>query len=273
MIDFSNLDPYAPMVRLAYVPGTAGDNILLGLKGVKRLPVHKSPHLLVSYAYIKKWITTRHQAVYKDWIMDSGAHTVEHSGGKVDLVKYTEFCQEMLATDPRLTEVIALDVISDWRQGMKNFEYMWRHGVPAIPTWHYGEPVSVLKELNKLFPYKMCLGGISNAGFSQKKKIELAKMVFKEVWPMRVHGLAIQGERALLAVPWHSTDAANWTLGTGRYGTWASYGKLRIRKKVHNLEIEIDHYKKLEIKAQHRWRSVWEKAAKLLPAWPIREMP
>lgn len=131
----SDVDSDAPYLRLAYVPGTIGDNVLTGKRGVTKLPTKKAPHILVSFAYIKGWKKVQNQCVYKDWIMDSGAHTIEHSGGKVDIVEYTEFCKERLANDPTLKEVIALDVISDWKKGMKNFEYMWKQGVPAIPVW------------------------------------------------------------------------------------------------------------------------------------------
>ncbi len=45
--------------------------------------------------------------------MDSGAYSAWNSGEVIDLADYENKCHQLLAQDPTLKEIIALDVIND----------------------------------------------------------------------------------------------------------------------------------------------------------------
>jgi hypothetical protein len=96
-------------------PGAQGDNVLMGKKGVDQLPRASAPALLISYVYLEPFIAKRSRFVYRDWALDSGAYSASTLGVEIDLDHYIETCRELMATDPTLTDIFALDVIGDWR--------------------------------------------------------------------------------------------------------------------------------------------------------------
>ena len=118
-----------------------------------------APALLVSYVYLKPFLKNRERYYYRDWVMDSGAYSAHNSGTKIELAAYIDACHGLLATDPTLTEVFALDVIGDYRASAANVAAMWDAGIPAIPTYHYGEPEGVLIDLAAGYP-KIAVGGV-----------------------------------------------------------------------------------------------------------------
>src|SRR6185437_11816734 len=159
------------------------------------------PALLVSYVYLAPFLKNRHRYRYRDWVMDSGAFSAHNSGTGVRLADYTDCCLRLLAEDPTLTEVFALDVIGDWKASLKNCEAMWAAGVPAVPCYHVGEPESVLLGLARDYP-KIALGGC--VGYRDKDLF--AANCFARVWPKAVHGFGFGSEKSLMALPWHSVD-------------------------------------------------------------------
>lgn len=235
------------VVRLAY--GGPPEAIAKGLSS----PTNQ-PALLVSYVYLKQFTKERHRYHFRDWSMDSGAFSAHNSGKVIDLTGYTEECQRLLSTDTKLAEVFALDVIDDPYGSAKNTAYMWSRGVPAVPTYHQGEPWDVLEGLARDYP-KIGIGGM--VGLHAKAKKEWIGQCFARVWPKKIHGLGVAGEDILLAYPFHSADATNWEMGPTAFGRWASYGgsNLSIRGGQHNLRVEVEHYLKLERKVQARWRT------------------
>jgi hypothetical protein len=182
--------------------------------------------------------------------MDSGAFSAFSSGVEIDLQAYIDCCQELLATDPTLTEVFALDVIGDWKASLKNAEEMWRQGVEAIPCFHYGEPWDLLKGLAKDYP-KIALGGC----VGKKDKDKFALQCFARVWPKKVHGFGFGSEKSIMTIPFHSVDATNWEMGPCAYGRWNAFGgKMSVRGSAQNLRAEVEWYLELERKARDRWK-------------------
>jgi hypothetical protein len=251
-----------PEVLAHSAHGSPGDNTLGGgLRGVERLPEELAPALLVSYVYLENFQSYQDQFMYRDWAMDSGAFSAHASGIEVDNEKYLDTCKELLASDPTLVEVFALDVIGDWRGTRRNVERAWERGVPAIPTYHVGEPWDVLEGLARDYP-KIAIGGA--VGMPGKKKIEWAGQCFARVWPKRIHGLGFGGERAIMALPFHSVDASNWEMGPCKYGNWKSFdGDLSWRGSEQNLRAEVEWYLELERKARIRWRKQMEELEQL----------
>jgi hypothetical protein len=210
-----------------------------------------NPALLVSYWYLKGFEANRDKYHYRDWVMDSGAYSADNSGVEVNLTEYIETCRKFVAEDPKLTEVFALDVIGDWKASEKNTRKMWDAGIEAIPAFHPGEPISVLKGLAKDYP-KVAIGGM--VGASAKFKHRFVSEVFANVWPKKIHGFGIAGERMLMSFPFHSTDATNWEIAPTAFGTWKSFGKMSVRGGSQNLRPEVEWYLKLEQRARQKWR-------------------
>ncbi len=249
-----------PTVYLAHLPGAPCDNALIVPDGTRKMLTGKviddasRPPILISYVFVQAFLKEQPRYRYRQWVLDSGAFSAQRSGAVIDLDVYTEFCKERLAVDPTLQEVFALDVIGDWRASVRNAEYMWAKGVPAIPTFHHGSPEDVLKALARDYP-KIALGNM--VGLKPKPKKHFAEQCFARVWPKAIHGFGVGTRALLMAVPWHSVDATNWEIGPCKYGHWQSFGRapLRIRGSQQDLRSEIRWYAEMEKMARHRWRT------------------
>lgn len=244
----------APSIRLAHVPGAQGDNNLLGQRGVEILPAESRPALLVSFFYIEPFLLNKARYAYRDWSLDSGAFSAHNSGVVIDLQEYIDCCHRLMEEDPTLVEIFALDVIGDWKATLKNTEEMWRQGIPAIPTFHYGEPWDYLKGIAKDYP-KIAFGGC----VGRRDKDKFAGQSFSRVWPCKVHGFGFGSEKSIMSLPFHSVDATNWEIGPCKYGRWASFGKIggakiSVRGSKQNLRAEVEYYLELERRARERWR-------------------
>jgi hypothetical protein len=275
------------VVRLAHVPGAQGDNNLLGRNGVAQLDKrdvrlaatnamlsdggnngvkYRYPHakdrkdqeaplllpaLLVSYYYLEPFLKNRHRYVYRDWAMDSGAFSAKNSGKEVNLQSYIDACKQLLAEDPTLVEIFALDVIGDWKASIKNCEEMWHQGIEAIPCWHQGEPWDVLVGIAKDYP-KVALGGL--VGTIAKQKRKTVEQAFARIWPKAIHGFGLCTEDLVLNFPFHSVDATNWEMGPCAFGRWNAFGKMSVRGSKQNLRAEVEWHLKLERDARRRWK-------------------
>ena len=82
-----------------------------------------------------------------------------------------------------------------------------RQGVGAIPTFHPGEPWSVLDHLVKTYP-KIALGGVVRWNGARKRR--WFAQVFARAWPKRIHGLGIGDRKMLMEFPFHSVDCSRW---------------------------------------------------------------
>ena len=209
------------------------------------------PALLVSFYYLNPFVRQRDKYAFRDWSMDSGAFSAHNSGKAIDPKEYTETCRHLLATDPMLTEVFALDVIGDHRASLRNCEKMWEDGIEAIPCFHRGEPWDALLHIAKNYP-KIALGGV--VGLHAKKKMEWVGQCFARVWPKRIHGFGMGARDMVLGFPFESVDATNWELGPCAFGRWNKFGNMSVRGGEQNLRVEVDYYLELERLARARWR-------------------
>lgn len=256
------------MTDVRLVGANAGHDQGYQVASFARADDARAPALLISYAYWKSFAKFRHLYHFRDYSLDSGAFSVEHSGGKVDLQQYIEFCLERMATDAQCTEVFALDVIFDWRATARNVERMWAAGVPAIPTYHRGEPEAVLKAYVRDYP-KVALGGFSH--LRGDAKLAWAKECFARAWPARLHGLGVMGERVLMACPFHSVDASNWEAGPARFGSWKTLGTVKgLRGGKTNFRMEVEWYLALERRLKQRWTRELAMVERECPPWPLR---
>ena len=228
--------------------------------GVNRDAADTRPALLVSYFYLDPFLKNRHRYAYRDWVMDSGAFSAHASGVPIDLDAYMARCLELMAADPMLIEVYALDVIGDWRASLANTERMWAAGIPAIPCYHVGEPESVLIGLARDYP-KIALGG----AVMYRAKDRWAAQCFARVWPKPIHGFGFGAEKSIMGLPWHSVDATNWEVSPCKYGLWASFGLMSVRGSKQNLRAEVEWHLALERRARAKWRPQMEQIAATPP--------
>lgn len=253
-----------PKIYLAHAPGAQGDNVLKNDdpsirlawgynqtgKALDSFKDVRLPSVLISFVYLKKFLSELPKYNIRDWVLDSGAFSAWKSGSKIDLNEYIETCKNLMAEDTRLIEIFALDVIGDWKASLKNCEKMWEAGVKAIPTFHINEPEDVLLEMAKTYP-KIAIGGVALK--RGDVKFSFAKQVFARVWPKKIHGFGFGSERHIMGLPFHSVDATNWEIGPCKYGRWQAFGKMSVRGSKQDLRGEIKFYLDLEDKARARW--------------------
>jgi hypothetical protein len=208
------------------------------------------PALLVSFVYWETFRRFRSRVAYRDWVLDSGAFSAYHSGNPISLTKYIDQCRELMATDPTLTEIYALDVIGDWRASLRNTELMWKAGIRAIPTYHFGEPTDALRGIARDYP-KIALGGI--AGLHGSKKLNWLRRCMDLVWPKKVHGFGCCDQALVMGVPLHSMDATSWETGPFRFGRWHQFGRLPGAGKKYNIRSQVQHFLEMERRARVRW--------------------
>jgi len=246
-------------IKLAHVPGAQGDNSLMGRKGVRPVPIERAPALLISYYYFDRWQERQQEYRYRNWALDSGAFSAHNSGATIELRDYIDMAKRLRDSDKDLKEIFSLDVIGDHRQSMTNTRAMWKAGIEAIPTYHIGEPESVLKHLAQNYP-KIALGGVAMQ--RGKVKLEWARQCFARVWPCRIHGFGYGSEKAIMDLPWDSVDATNWETGPCAYGRWNSFGALTVRGSSQNLRAEIEWYLRLEQRARNKFKQAYKEHKK-----------
>lgn len=247
------------VLRLAASAGP----IIATAKGIAGAhPEYGPAPLLVSYYYLKVWeeIRAKFSVVYRDWVMDSGAYSADNKGAKIDLQLYIDTCLRLSETDPTLTEIFALDVISDPVGSLRNTEEMWRQGVRAIPAFHIGEPWEVLTEIARVYP-KIAVGGM--VGLANAQKMKWLEQVMARVWPKRVHLFGCVAEPILMAMPFHSADASSWNLTPTAFGTWAAWGRASWRGGKQDLRSEVEHYQAIGARVAWRWRKEMAKLEEL----------
>jgi hypothetical protein len=261
-----------PAVRLAWFDLPAVDRTLEDQMS--------APGLLVSYVYAAPFLKNRESYLYRDWVLDSGAFSAHNSGKVIQLSEYVDFCLKLLAEDPTLTEVFALDVIpkspaeADVGRAMeasvRNTEEMWRQGVPAVPCFHCGEPEEALAHIAGKYP-KIALGGMVKKGggiMSQDDKFRWLEQCFARVWPKRIHGFGVSAERMVYGLPFHSVDATNWEIGPCAFGNWQKFGAMSVRGSDQDLRSQVRHYLAMEARARVRWGRQMAELEALPDRWP-----
>lgn len=249
---------YMPTVRLA-VGGGRGRQDRCFMPN----PEHhgQPPALLVSYYYFKsEFKDIEKRWVYRDWVLDSGAFSAHNSGVDIVLDDYIDFCHQVTIEYNNLSEIFSLDVIGDWREGVRNTEKMWAAGIEAIPTYHYGEPESLLVSLARDYP-KVALGGA--VGLAAPTKLNWAKQCFSRVWPKKLHGFGFGAEQYAMTLPFHSVDASSWMFAQASFNKQEhlNHGATILYKRKEDggepprlFRASVEHYMGIERRVNMRWR-------------------
>lgn len=209
--------------------------------------------LLVAYPFLKQFLKLRKDYNVRKWVLDSGAFSVFNSGATVSLDDYVSACKDVDAA-----EVFGLDVIGDEDATRRNLELMWSEGIPAIPTYHLGEPESALLWCAANAP-KIALGGRARGGV---KRDEWVRQCFSRVWPKKIHGFAMASQQALAMAPFDSVDASSWIYAPSAMGCWAGYTGHQKRLKARGVKdfwIEVVEHQRRARWAEFRWRRELEK--------------
>ncbi len=212
------------------------------------------PALLVALGpSFDKFQAHREELAFRDYALDSGAFAAMTEGRPVRVEDWIPRVREIQASDPRCSEVFALDVIGDAEASLANYAAIRRAGIDAIPTYHFGEPWAVLDELARNYP-KIALGGVARRFRRLFQREEWAERCLQRIWPKRVHGFGYSAP-SLERLPFHSIDASTWAYapkGFGKYLSMGSY-QLSIRGRP-NIRVEVEHNLRLEREARGRQR-------------------
>ena len=218
------------------------------------------PSLLVSFACIGAWTQALRKQPpalnYGDWVIDSGAFSAWNSGEPIRLKDYIPAVRDMLHWPKPPVEIFSLDVIGDWKASLRNTELMWKAGIPAIPCYHHGEPLDVLKGLARDYP-KIALGGVAKRT-DREWRVNWALECVSSVWPKKVHGFGMGDPPMILRVPFHTVDSTTWSMAQ-QFGRWVRFGggaALSVRNPVRRpfgLKAEVEYYLELERKMRARW--------------------
>lgn len=232
--------------------------MLSGMTGREGWRQQDLPSVLLSYFY-RQHLTHLDPKNVREWVLDSGAYSAMTLGKPINLDEYIEYCKQPFAFPP--SEIFGLDVIGDWEAGIRNCEAMWKAGIPAIPTYHIGEPKEVLVHLARNYP-KIAIGD-SAAPLGHTEVLRWAEQVFSIAWPVKIHGFALVRRSLLEAFPFHSVDSSSWLLGPQAFGSWQSKRSRGLKRAgsvafsvrgTHKcFRDEVDYFLRMERRLRVKW--------------------
>lgn len=186
------------------------------LEAIRRWDWETKPiAVLVSFAYLKGWpkIAPYFRAP-KAMMLDSGAFTAYTIGHTVD---HDALLAETMK--PVWTEAVGLDVIGDHVGSRRNAEYALKRGVTkGMPVFHIGDPWDLLKWYCDNFPK---VGLSCRFGESVAESMRFYGQCFARAWPHKFHSFGWVQEDPLMAFPFHSADAATWSVAPTAYRNFA----------------------------------------------------
>jgi hypothetical protein len=188
-------------------------------------------------------------------MLDSGAFSAHNSGKTIQLSDYITHYRSVLATDPTLREIIALDVIGSAKGSLANSIAMRDAGLNVIPVFHFGDDWAILDEY--------CSGwskvGLScRFGESKKESLGFYSKAFERHWPKRFHSFGWIEETMLGRFPFHSADSSSWEMGPRAFGRWKKFGACSMRGGRQNLRAQVEEYLNTEQRLAWRWAKEME---------------
>lgn len=204
--------------------------------------------LLVSYFYKKEFERVNAESPIKSPLMmlDSGAFSAYQSGSVIDIDSLIEETK-----NPRWHESVALDVIGDPEGSLRNALYMQKHGSPAYPVFHIGEPWDLLVEYCQRFDK---VGLSCRFGEPVSSSMTFYEQCFARTWPHKFHSFGWVSRKALFRFPFHSADCSSWNTRPTRFGLWTSFkhSQLSIRGQK-DLRSEVQYYYRLGQELGSQW--------------------
>ena len=225
-------------------------------------------NLMLSYASIPLSRTGEAEIPkgFPSVLIDSGGFQLQtgvQGSRTISLSGYCSWLHYALPKFPEIHGYMALDILGDVNQSLKNLEYMVKDGLTPMPVWHPGEEDYVLDYYCSEFPY-VAIGGVAGR---RAMGSALLRPIFERILlnhpKTKFHflGVGLRSGVILRAFRPYSTDFSTW-LTVSRFGNkleWNEEGLLvekhmtleernRIRTdKEFRRELIVDNIKKLKI--------------------------
>lgn len=170
--------------------------------------------LLISYHYWKR-VDLAEMDGDVQLFGDSGAFSAHTVGAQIDLDVYMDWLHRW---KHRLHVYAGLDDLTSVKRSVENYRIMRENGLDPLPTYHYGEPWSVLDEYMSHTKY-IALGGMVGESYANLMRwvIQCFKRARDKGEGHVYHGFGLTKMDALKALPWYSVDSSSWGSGH-RYG-------------------------------------------------------
>lgn len=195
---------------------------------------NKPLSILVSYSYLKAYAPAApYYAKAKSRMLDSGAFTAYTIGKPVDIDALIAEANNAI-----WDEAVGLDVIGDFNGSRKNMEYMLPRCPKAMPVFHIGDPWDLLDYYCANWEK---VGLSCRFGEDVKTSLRFYEQCFARSWPHKYHSFGWVDEKALVAMPFHSADAATWILQPASFRLYPYRGRGRWRP----MQLPIDYNAKL----------------------------
>lgn len=203
-------------------------------------------HVLESFADVRP-LMDRYRPLFKSMALDSGAFSEMTTGKPIDLGAFVDFC---LAHGQFYDFVASLDSITGGVEtNVRNWRHMLSRGVAAIPTFHQGEPWSLLADYCAEAP-------MIGLGFQRpiKDGREWLTDCFARIPPtVRVHGW---GMTNYTDFPFWSVDSRTWFFEVRDLLQSKGQGALSLRCLTMPELIEIVKKRYLRLPLAARWEGI-----------------
>lgn len=145
-----------------------------------------------------------------DLFLDSGAFTAMTKQETIPLPAFIDYC---VASAQHWQTIAALDIIGDDAASWDAYLAMRAAGVPAIATFHFGEPWAALEKMVNECDY-IAFGGLVGVR-SEHRQQWLDKAwsiaVKDDGTPrLKVHGFGVTTLHLMTMYPWYSVDSTSW---------------------------------------------------------------
>jgi hypothetical protein len=197
--------------------------------------VEYEANLMMTYASIP---VDKHGSVtipsgFKDVLIDSGGFQLQtgvKGGRDISVSGYSAWLQYALPLFPEIKGYMAMDVMNDTKQTLKNLDYMKSEGLKPLPVWHPNEGWDLLTEYCSEYEY-VAVGGIAG---KRKNSSGYLKKLFDTILTTytgnRFHflGVGLRAGVALRSYRPYSIDFSTW-LNVFRFGNhivWTDDGML-----------------------------------------------
>jgi hypothetical protein len=200
-------------------------------------------HVLESFADVRV-LMDRYRPTFASMILDSGAYSVLSTGKPIDLGAYADFA---LTHHAGYRWVASLDSIDGGPDAnIKNWEALKARGVDAVPTYHQGEPLSLLRDYCKSSP---------RVGLGFQRPIQHARRFLMEVFENvpaghKIHGWAMT---SYTDFPFESVDSQTWQFEVRALMAHAGQGSEALRCLTLRELIDIVQRKYERLPKQLRW--------------------
>lgn len=144
----------------------------------------------------------RYRATFASMVLDCGAFSELRSGVPVDIGEYAAFCAEH---GDFYEWVASVDSIRGGpRENVANWRALLDRGIESMPTYHQGEPVSLIREY---------VSQVDRLGLGFQRPIQNERAFLDEAFShipphIKVHGWAMTNYTA--DYPFASVDSTSW---------------------------------------------------------------